>query len=126
MNGLKFDKKLIAPCGINCGICQAHLRPKNPCHGCYDAEQNKPQTRARCPLRLCTKRKNRFCYSCAEFPCDRLKRLDQRYRIRYGMSEIENLTYIRDCGIKKFIQNESEKWISEKGILCVHDKKYYQ
>jgi len=41
------------------------------------------------------------------------------------MSEIENLEYIRDKGIEKFLEKETKRWISEKGILCVHDKKYY-
>jgi hypothetical protein len=34
------------------------------------------------------------------------------------MSEIENLDYIRNNGIKKFIEKENKKWISNKGILC--------
>jgi len=41
------------------------------------------------------------------------------------MSEIENLVYIRDKGIEKFLDRERRKWISEKGVLCVHDRKYY-
>jgi len=41
------------------------------------------------------------------------------------MSEIENLEYIRDEGIEKFLEKERKRWISEKGVLCVHDKKYY-
>lgn len=42
------------------------------------------------------------------------------------MSEIENLEFIRDKGIEKFLEEERKKWISEKGVLCVHDKKYYE
>jgi len=121
-----FDDKLVAPCGINCGICQAYLRKNNPCHGCNYAEQNRPKTREHCGLRICTKRKDKFCYSCDEFPCDRLKHLDKRYRTRYGISEIDNLICIRDKGIKSFIEEESKRWISDEGILCVHDKKYYE
>jgi hypothetical protein len=41
------------------------------------------------------------------------------------MSEIENLLYIKTNGIKKFLERETRKWISDKGILCVHDRKYY-
>jgi len=121
----KFSYKLIAPCGINCGICKAHLRKNSPCHGCNYVAQNRPKTREHCRLRLCEKRKGKFCCNCTEFPCDLLKRLDNRYRTRYGMSEIENLNFIRENGIKKFIEEEHKKWISNKGILCVHDKKYY-
>jgi hypothetical protein len=41
------------------------------------------------------------------------------------MSEIENLLYIKANGIKKFIAAENKKWLSNKGTLCVHDRKYY-
>jgi hypothetical protein len=125
MHTLPFDETFIAPCGMNCGICRAHLRPKNPCHGCHDAEQNRSKTRANCRLRLCTKRTSTFCYDCDEFPCDRLKRLDARYRTRYGMSEIEYLQYIRDNGMEQFLEKERERWLSDKGILCVHDKNNF-
>ena len=125
MNEPAFDPEMIAPCGINCSICRGYLRQKNPCHGCNFAEENRPKTREHCPLRVCDKREGRFCYACPEFPCDRLKRLDKRYRTRYGMSEIENLKYIRDNGLDEFLEEERMKWVSEEGILCVHDRKYY-
>ena len=122
-NGI--NKNLIAPCGMNCALCRAYRRPNNPCHGCWDAEQNMPKTRLNCKMRLCDKRTDRFCYACTEFPCDRLRLMDRRYRTRYGMSEIENLEFIRDRGIRRFLEREREKYLSEKGILCVHDKKFY-
>lgn len=125
-NQVKMKKELIAPCGMNCGICRAYLRHRNPCHGCNNVDKNQPKTRVNCRLRICTKRKGEFCYNCAEFPCNSLKHLDKRYRAKYGMSEIENLNYIRNNGIKKFIEKENKKWISNQGILCVHDKKYYK
>ncbi len=120
-----ISKNLIAPCGMNCAICRAHLREHNPCHGCRDAEQNKPTTRVACRLRRCAQRRGIFC-DCAEFPCDPLNHLDQRYRTRYGMSEIENLIYIRNHGVEKFLANERTKWVSERGTLCVHDRNYYK
>jgi hypothetical protein len=109
-----IDMSLIAPCGMNCSICKMYLRPNTPCRGCNDADQNKPKTRAQCRLRICDKRKGYFCYDCAEFPCALLKRMDTRYRNRYGMSEIINLEYIRDNGIKKFLENERERWICKR------------
>ncbi len=121
-----ITQSLIAPCGMNCGICKAYLREKNPCHGCNDAGQNKPETRINCRLRVCNKRTGRFCCDCKEFPCDRLRHLDTRYRTRYGMSEIENLEYIRKNGIRKFVAAERKRWICEKGVFCVHDKNYYK
>jgi hypothetical protein len=120
-----INENLIAPCGMNCAICKAHLRQRNPCHGCRDAGQNKPKTRAQCRLRLCNKRTGFFCYECTEFPCDLLRRLDLRYRTRYGMSEIENLMFIRDHAMRAFLQRERKRWICEEGTLCIHDNKYY-
>ncbi len=117
---------LIAPCGMNCGICKAFLRGDNPCRGCRDAEQDKPKTRVNCRLRVCEKRSGNFCCRCAEFPCERLQRLDHRYRTKYGMSEIENLEFIRKNGIRKFVAVERRKWVTKQGIFCVHDKQYYK
>jgi hypothetical protein len=54
-----------------------------------------------------------------------LKRLDKRYRTRYDVSLIENLRHIRDRGMKEFLESEKGTWISEKGLLCVHDGRYY-
>jgi Protein of unknown function (DUF3795) len=122
----KITRNLIAPCGMNCGICRAFLRDKNPCHGCACAEMNLPKTRVNCKMRICTKRTGRFCCRCTEFPCGRLQHLDKRYRIKYGMSEIENLEFIQEYGIRKFVVAERRRWISERGIFCVHDKKYYK
>ena len=121
----KITQRLIAPCGMNCAICKAYLRKKNPCHGCRDVERNNPKTRFQCRLRTCDRRKGNYCFSCQEFPCDRLKHLDLRYRMRYGMSEIENLEAIRKNGIRKFVASERSRWITDQGILCVHDRKRY-
>lgn len=77
-------------------------------------------------MRLCKNRKGKFCFSCKDFPCEKLKHLDERYRKKYGMSEIENLIYIRDQGIRKFIVRERERWCSELGVFCVHDKRHYE
>ncbi len=110
---------------MNCGICRAFLREKDPCHGCRHAEKNMPVTRANCKMRTCTKRTGSFCCQCPEFPCDRLRIMDKRYRTKYGMSEIENLEIIRKEGIRKFVAAERKRWISDKGVFCVHDKKHY-
>jgi hypothetical protein len=121
----RIDRNLIAPCGMDCGVCLAHLRETSQCHGCREAELNKPKTRVFCKIRICKERKGKFCFDCARFPCERLKSLDKRYRTKYGMSEIENLEFIRSKGINSFVKSERERWLSSKGLLCVHNKKYY-
>ncbi len=122
----RITDNLIAPCGMNCAVCKAYLREHNPCHGCFDAEQNMPKTRVNCRMRVCKKRTGKFCCHCTEFPCEQLRHLDQRYRTRYGMSEIANLEFIRDQGIRKFVAAERERWVSDRGIFCVHDGQYYR
>lgn len=111
---------LIAPCGMNCGICIAYHREKRPCGGCreqYSANglgtAYKPKHCVHCSIVNCellSKEESGFCYSCEKFPCRRLKQLDKRYRARYGMSMLENLESIRDKGLGPFIAGEHEKW----------------
>ena len=79
-----------------------------------------------CRLRLCTKRTGKVCCHCPEFPCDRLRHRDMRYRTKYGKSQIENLEYIRKNGIRKFIERKRKRWISPRGIFCVHERKHYK
>ncbi len=121
----RFKSTLIAPCGMNCGVCRAYLREKNRCRGCNIAGQRFPKTIERCRMRTCDKRAGKFCFRCDEFPCERLKHLDKRYRTKYGMSEIENLNYIKEHGIREFLERERRRWISDKGVFCAHDRKRY-
>ena len=120
-----MNKSLIAPCGINCGICLHHLRAENKCPGCFAGRKVNGRC-IKCGIKLCRERTGDYCFECQTFPCERLKRLDKRYREKHQMSEIENLEYIKNHGIEKFLESEEKKWISEKGTLCVHDRKYYK
>jgi hypothetical protein len=121
---------LVAPCGMNCGICMAYLRPKNKCPGCRGDDAGKPITRWQCKIKTCETFQNqnfRFCFQCQEFPCSRLKHLDKRYRTRYGMSMIQNLEHIRDFGIRKFVASERVRWLCPEcgGTICVHRNYCY-
>lgn len=116
---------LIAPCGMNCGICVAYLRERNKCPGCRGPDENKPVTRWKCKIKTCTTFQNdnmQFCFECKDFPCKRLKTLDKRYRTKYSMSMIENLENINKLGIARFLENESKRWKCVKcgGTICVH------
>jgi hypothetical protein len=129
---------LIAPCGMNCGICYAYLREKDKCPGCRLFNAKEPVSIARCKIKNCEiiqKGKVKYCFECDNFPCKNLKHLDKRYRTKYNMSEIENLEYIKKNGIRKFISNEKTRWACSKcgGTICVHKgycyscgKKKYQ
>ncbi|OGO18850.1 MAG: hypothetical protein A2Z15_08325 [Chloroflexi bacterium RBG_16_50_11] len=125
---------LIAPCGMNCALCSAYLAReydlkkqgimRSYCMGCRPRGKNCAFMKKSCE-RL-GKGLVKYCYECADYPCRRLKHLDKRYRTNYHMSVIENLEFIRNQGIEKFLKRETEKWkcpecggtISCHGGLC--------
>lgn len=117
---------MIAPCGMNCGICIGYLREKRPCGGCFKInDENKPTVCRSCRIVNCrhlAETDSGFCYDCIKYPCTRLKNLDKRYRTKYGMSMIENLGNIKKFGIEKFVESEQNRWkCTECGVLlCVH------
>jgi hypothetical protein len=120
---IPFSSSLIAPCGMDCRLCRAFGRAKNPCPGCEG--ELKSKSRDMCRIRKCEKRtssKMKYCCDCKSYPCDRLKQLDLRYKTKYGMSMIENLENIRQYGIRYFVKTEMEKWACPEcgAVLCVH------
>ena len=121
-----MNVKLIAPCGMNCGLCVGYLREKNPCPGCRSMGVSKPTYCKTCIVKNCLILKNnklKFCSDkCDKYPCKRLRDLDKRYKLKYGMSMIENLNHIKTLGIKKFVENEDKRWKCPKcgKMLCVH------
>ena len=119
-----MKSSLIAPCGMNCGLCIGYLRTENKCPGCASGRVVNNKC-INCSIKLCKDRKGDYCFNCEKFPCDRLKRLDKRYQDKYGMSEIDNLEKIRDEGIEIFMINEEKRWINSEGTFCVHDKLRY-
>jgi len=132
-----MKSSLIAPCGMNCGICMAYLREKKKCPGCRAADTNKTITVIRCKIKNCpelNKNNLKICVKCKKFPCERIKHLDKRYRTKYNMSMIENLENIKKLGVREFIKNEKIRWACSQcgGTICVHrgycytcGKKYY-
>lgn len=121
-----INPKMIAPCGMNCGICIGHLRDKNKCLGCRKMSEGKPESCRKCIIMHCKilkEKKMFFCSDkCEKFPCLRLKNLDKRYKTNCGMSMLENLKNIRKLGIRKFIKSEQKRWKCSKcgELLCVH------
>ncbi len=51
-----------------------------------------------------------FCYECDQFPCFLVKRLDKRYRLKYGTSAIENLRDIQEHGLEAFAAMDRQRW----------------
>ncbi len=120
-----MNTQLIAPCGMNCGICMAYLRDKNVCKGCWSDNGDKSKSCINCSIKNCnllSKTDPKFCYECTKFPCSRIKQLDKRYRLKYNMSMIENLHYIQKFGLQNFEQTEAIRWKCSTcgGTICVH------
>lgn len=113
-----MEAALIAPCGMDCGICMAYLREKNHCPGCRFPDRRC----GNCTIWSCENLRGKYCFSCSTFPCRRLKQLDRRYCTKYGMSMIENLEAIRAHGIRKFVAGEKERWACPAcgGTINVH------
>jgi hypothetical protein len=123
---MNTNPKLIAPCGMNCGLCYAYLRDKNKCPGCRSGGSPNSNYIKKCIIRNCDilkKKKFKFCSNkCENFPCKRLRNLDKRYRTKYKMSMVKNLEFIMDKGIKKFLIEQDKKWSCPKcgKKICVH------
>jgi hypothetical protein len=115
---------LIAPCGMNCRLCIAYIRPKKPCNGCNGDDANKPYHCVVCKIKSCEAVRAGEAGLCSECEktCRRLKDLDKRYKAKYHMSMLDNLGYIRDNGMPAFLEREEARWKcpSCAGVLSVH------
>ena len=128
-----MNQDLIAPCGMNCGVCISYLAMTNDlkkkgfgkkyCAGCLPRGKNCVFMQKQCD-RL-GKGLVRFCYECDDFPCRRLKTLDKRYRTKYKVSPIANLQGIWKRGVRRFVAEETEKWVCPScgGVLCMHEPR---
>ena len=119
------DPMVIAPCGINCSLCRAYIRDRNPCFGCRGGGCNKSHASRTCTIKNCAQLEagnHQFCYSCANYPCADLLHLDERYRSKYCVSVLSNLERIRTIGVATFVTEETTKWsCPECGTrLCMH------
>ena len=135
MNQDDKNKELIAPCGMNCGICSAYLAyshniPKkrgkiSHCCGCRPRNKQCAFLKKRCE----SIKNNQidFCYECNKFPCDSLKRIVKGYLERYNYSVIDNLLFIKEKGLDEFIMKEKNQYKCRQcgDTICIHNKKCY-
>ena len=131
-----FRAELVAPCGMNCGICKAYIaythgvrRQRGKvtyCAGCRPREKN-CYIKRNCKTKKLTNREIQYCYECAVMPCEHLSHLDHRYRERYGMSMVENLKMLKAQGMNVFLEAQVEKFKCPNcgDVMCVHDGKCY-
>lgn len=126
-----MNEELIAPCGMNCAICSGYLAFKHAvksqgirmpyCAGCRQRDKKCAFLKKKCQLLL--EGQVKYCYECQGFPCERLLHIDKRYKTFFRMSMINNLEYIKEYGIKRFLDNEEERWqCTECGdVICCHN-----
>ena len=100
-------QQLVAPCGMNCVLCQAYQGKGLACRGCGHGGERKACQN--CSIRKYENKKT-FCFECAKYPCNRLKALDKRYRTKYHMSMLENLAFIQKNGLDEFIRQQNERY----------------
>lgn len=112
---MKSSEVMIAPCGINCSVCIAHMRDKKKCPGCQSlCVEGKPFHCTKCRIKYCDEHSKAifsFCFDCPKFPCLRMRNLDKRYSTKYRTSIISNLKVIQEQGIVEFIKAETNKWV---------------
>ena len=126
MNKKDIDTNMFAPCGMNCKVCYKHCNSKEMCPGCLYDNLEKPKHCQKCKIKNCLKDKNfKYCFKCSNYPCKLIKNLDKSYRKNYKVSLIENSNFVKNNGLKPFMEKEKSKYICIKcgGIISIHDGK---
>lgn len=113
---------LVAPCGIDCGICELSLckdnaqlmdllvsrgipREKLPCAGCREVEGGCPVIGGKCETYACVSEKNvEFCFQCEGFPCSRLNPAADRANVLPHNTKVFNLCTIKRLGAEGFVK----------------------
>lgn len=117
---------MVAPCGIDCGICELHTLTKNdelyeqmvqrgispdllPCPGCRAIEGKCPVKPVACATWKCVKDNElEFCSACTDFPCNRLQPCADRADILPHNLKVFNLCLINQIGLKAFVEKSLE------------------
>jgi hypothetical protein len=127
---------LIAPCGMNCGVCSSYLAMKydlpgrglrtSVCRGCRPRDRVCSLIIKRCQLLMSGEIE--YCYECDEFPCANLERLDKRYSEDFHMSMVENLRLLKEKGMAALLEREEEEWRCPEcgGTISCHNGICYQ
>src|SRR4030042_3059660 len=125
-----MEEILIASCGMNCGLCSGYLAGKYDvlnqgvqiryCAGCR-SKKNPCAFKKRCDLLKSGQVK--YCFECDKLPCENLEPLNKRYSKNFHMSMIDNLNFIKENGMEKFLEKEAEKWKCPEcgGVICCHN-----
>jgi hypothetical protein len=129
---------LVAPCGIDCGLCQLHTcaddpqllermvsrgipREKLPCAGCRGVQGNCPVIGGTCASYTCvTEKKVEFCFECGDFPCSKLNPAADRADVLPHNVKMFNLCTIQRVGVDGFVkQSASIEKLYFKGKMVI-------
>ena len=118
--------KLLAPCGIDCGICELYLAKddstlfdglvaqgipveKLPCAGCRSVKGRCPMLPEACETYSCVKSHGMdYCFECDEFPCLRLHPAADKASFLTHNLKIYNLCQLMNQGPEAFIELSPE------------------
>lgn len=126
---------LTGPCGFYCGTCRHYLARakgllkekhlKDGCKGCRAQDKKCAWVKRDCVL--LRKHQIAFCFECPDFPCDNLKKFDERHIREDQLSPIENLLRIKEVGTQQWLAEQAEAWKCPQcgGNLCVIDRECY-
>ncbi len=126
-----MKEELVAPCGMNCNVCAGYLASRHEvkahgirmmyCIGCRPRDKTCAFLKKGCSL--LRKGEVEYCFECGDFPCERLKAIDKRYRENFRMSEVDNLKHIQERGIGRFLEAEEYKWRCQEcgGVISCHN-----
>ena len=129
------DINLAGPCGFYCGACRHYLARtkgllqekglKHGCQGCRVQDKKCAWVKRDCVL--LRKKQVAFCFECPDFPCDNLKKFDQRHMRDDQLSPVENLLRIQTVGAAQWLAEQEEAWRCPHcgGDLCIMDRQCY-
>ena len=118
--------QLVAPCGIDCGVCELHLceddqqllaylvskgipESKLPCSGCRNIQGNCPVIGSQCASYTCVTGKSvEFCSQCSDFPCSKLHPSADQANILPHNLKVFNLCTIQRDGVRGFLEQSAE------------------
>ena len=116
---------LVAPCGIDCGICELYTcrdnvrlfssltlrgmpEEKIPCDGCRSVEGYCPVIKEQCETYLCAaEKKVEYCHECSDFPCEKLQPSSKRADVLPHNMKVYNLCTMKRDGVRGFVENSA-------------------
>ncbi len=114
-------RELVAPCGIDCGICELYLcrddarleqyliargipAERLPCSGCVPGHGDCPVVAGTCATWTCAQEHGvRFCFECTDFPCEKLSPAADRADVLPHNTKVFDLSVIERRGVDGFI-----------------------